>query len=165
MTEPRASRPHMPGYDLRGPEEGTGLLPWSWAEERLTASHDYWLATVWPDGRPHLMPVWGVWHEGALWFSCSGRSRKTTNLLADPQCSVSTDNPVEPVVIQGVAERVVDLDVLRVILDLENAKYSTSYTMELFDPAVNACFRAPPRWAFGLTQDDFTGSPTRWEFE
>jgi hypothetical protein len=29
MEQPRSSRPHMPGYGTLGPEEGTGLLPWS----------------------------------------------------------------------------------------------------------------------------------------
>ena len=56
MSEPNARRPYMPGYGIVGPGEGRGLLPWSWAEERLIASHDYWVATVWPDGRPHVMP-------------------------------------------------------------------------------------------------------------
>ena len=64
--EPSTSRPHMPGYGIAGPREGSGLLPWSWAVQRLTASHDYWLATVCPDGRPHVMPVWGVWHGASL---------------------------------------------------------------------------------------------------
>jgi hypothetical protein len=35
---PRASRPYMPGYGIQGPDEGSGLLPWSWAEQRLTES-------------------------------------------------------------------------------------------------------------------------------
>jgi hypothetical protein len=154
----------MPGYGLLGPAEGSGLLPWSWAEERLAASHDYWVATSWPDGRPHLMPVWALWHEGCIWFSCSGSSRKTRNLRAEPRCTIATDNALEPVVVEGIAEVVDDLDVLSVVLDLENAKYATSYTMELFDPAVNTCFRVRPVWAFGLAEGDFTGSPTRWVF-
>ena len=33
---PRASRPHMPGYGL--PEGTEGLMPWQWAEQRLTAT-------------------------------------------------------------------------------------------------------------------------------
>ena len=74
--EPEASRPHMPGYGLLGPAEGTGLLPWQWAHERLVASHDYWLATTRTDGRPHLMPVWGVWDGAALWFSSAKASRQ-----------------------------------------------------------------------------------------
>jgi hypothetical protein len=65
MATPRASRPHMPGYGSGGPTQGSGLLPWSWAEQRLLASRNYWVATSWPDGRPHVMPVWGVWHDGA----------------------------------------------------------------------------------------------------
>jgi hypothetical protein len=52
-----ASRPFMPGYGVAPASEGSGLLPWSWAEDKLRTSHDYWLGSVWPDGRPHLMPV------------------------------------------------------------------------------------------------------------
>jgi hypothetical protein len=50
----------MPGYGTLGPEEGTGLLPWSWTVERLAGSRNYWLATVRPDGRPHVRvrPRW-----------------------------------------------------------------------------------------------------------
>src|SRR5262249_26976380 len=55
LSEARASRPYMPGYGLLGPDEGTGLLPWPWAEERLTSSRNYWVVSLWPDGRPHAM--------------------------------------------------------------------------------------------------------------
>ena len=37
------------------------------AERRLTVAHDYWCATVCPDGRPHVMPVWGVWLGGRMY--------------------------------------------------------------------------------------------------
>jgi hypothetical protein len=69
------------------------------------------------------------------------------------------------VVIEGIAELIVDLDVLRLILDIENEKYSTSYAMDMLDPAVNACFRVEPVRAVGIAEGDFTGSPTRWTFE
>ena len=48
------------------------------------------------------------------------------------------------------------------MLALENAKYHTDYGIALLDPAVNATIRVRPRWAFGLAEGDFTGSPTRW---
>jgi hypothetical protein len=153
----------MPGYGVRDAGEGTGLLPWAWAEDRLTRSHDYWIATTSSDGRPHLMPVWGMWHDGVLWLSCSGGSRKTRNLLANLRCSIATDDPSEPVVVEGVAELVDDLAMLRQVLDLENAKYSTDYGIEMLDPAVNATFRVRPERVFGLLASDFTGSPTRWQ--
>jgi general stress protein 26 len=154
----------MPGYGLLGPDQGTGLLPWSWAEERLRASHDYWVASVWPDGRPHLMPVWAIWHDESLWFSSSKASRKATNLAASPRCTIATDNALEPVIVEGDAQVVSDHPTLQTVLDLENAKYHTDYSIELLDPAVNVCLRVRPLWAFGLTEADFTGSPTRWVF-
>ncbi len=35
-ADPRASRPYMPGYGILDAASGKGLLPWSWASERLT---------------------------------------------------------------------------------------------------------------------------------
>jgi PPOX class probable F420-dependent enzyme len=162
---PTASRPYMPGYGTKGPREGRGLLPWSWAEERLTNSHDYWVATVRPGGRPHLMPVWAVWDGGALWFSSSVRSRKARNLAADGRCSISTDNAWEPVVVEGVAEVITAHDALARFVTLENEKYETDYAVDFLDPAVNVTFRVTPSWVFSLTEDDFEGSPTRWSFD
>lgn len=154
----------MPGYGLRPAGEGTGLLPWSWAEERLITSRNYWVTTVWPDGRPHVMPVWGMWHQGSFWFSSSKPSRKARNLTADPRCMVATEDATNPVVVEGRATLVTDADDLAMMLALENAKYSTDYGIETLDPAMNSAFRVRPRWVFGLRADDFTGSPTRWDF-
>jgi len=95
---PQATRPFMPGYGIDPAHAGHGLLPWSWALERLRSSHEYWLATTWPDGGPHVMPVWGVWRDGALWFSSGLRSRKATNLAHDPRCVLTTDDARHPVV-------------------------------------------------------------------
>jgi pyridoxamine 5'-phosphate oxidase-like protein len=155
----------MPGYGLLPAGEGSGLLPWSWAEERLVASRNYWLTSAWPDGRPHVMPVWGMWHDGSFWFSSSKPSRKAANLSADPRCMLATEDATNPVVVEGRAELITKPDDLAEMLALENAKYSTTYGIEMLDPAVSSSFRVRPRWAFGLRADDFTGSPTRWEFE
>jgi nitroimidazol reductase NimA-like FMN-containing flavoprotein (pyridoxamine 5'-phosphate oxidase superfamily) len=154
----------MPGYGVVGAEEGSGLLPWTWAEERLVASRNYWVVTVWPDGRPHAMPVWGMWHENAFWFSSSKPSRKSRNLSAEPRCVVTTEDAENPVVVEGVAELLTSPDDLAALLALENAKYSTAYGLEMVDPAANSCFRVRPIWAFGIQAGDFTGSPTRWDF-
>ena len=95
-------------YGIQGPDEGTGLAllfgSGPGQEERLTASRNYWVTSLWPDGRPHSMPVWGVWDGEALWFSSGRRSRKARNLASDPRCVVSTENADEPVVIEGSAE-------------------------------------------------------------
>jgi PPOX class probable F420-dependent enzyme len=155
----------MPGYGIAGPEEGSGVLPWSWAEEQLVASRNFWLATRWPDGRPHAMPVWAVWHVGALWFSSSKASRKARNLAADPRCVLTTEDPTNPVVVEGEAELLTETHDLHTLLAAENAKYGTDYGIDMLDPAVNSAYRVRPRWVFGLRAGEFTGSPTRWTFE
>jgi len=154
----------MPGYGVLGATEGSGLLPWSWAEERLAASHDYWLATVWPDGRPHVMPVWAVWDAGSLWFSSSLGSRKARNLDVEPRLTVTTDNALEPVIVEGTADRVTALEARARFIGLSNAKYGTDYSVEFLDPTVNGTYRVTPRRVFGLVEADFAGSPTRWVF-
>jgi hypothetical protein len=49
-------------------------------------------------------------------------------------------------------------------LAVTNAKYGTGYGMDFMDPAKNASVRVRPRWAFGVAEQDFGGSPTRWDF-
>jgi Pyridoxamine 5'-phosphate oxidase len=165
MGQPaRSTRPYMPGYGTLPATEGSGLLPWSWAEERLVSSRNYWMVTVWPDGRPHAMPVWGMWHDGAFWFSSSKPSRKSKNLAGNTRCVVTTEDAANPVVVEGTAELLTDPKDIAKLLALENAKYETDYKIEMLDTAVNSCFRVRPIWAFGIEHGDFEGSPTRWQF-
>jgi len=163
-VDPIARRPHMPGYGIVGPSEGTGLLPWQWGTERLTRSHDYWLATVWPEGRPHVTPVWGVWRDDALSFSCAARSRKARNLEVNPLAVATTDDPANPVIVEGVVVRVLERDSIAAFAEWCDTKYETSYGFEFFDRPENACFRLEVTTAFGISGVDFTGSPTKWVF-
>ena len=66
QPSPRASRPDMPEYGLLAADQGQGLLPWEWAQQRLETSHNYWLATTRTGGRPHMTTVWGVWWENVF---------------------------------------------------------------------------------------------------
>ncbi|MBO2453887.1 pyridoxamine 5'-phosphate oxidase family protein [Actinomadura barringtoniae] len=154
----------MPGYGLQGPDEGTGLLPWEWAVRRLNAARNFWLCTVRPDGRPHAMPVWGCWSGEAFWFSSSRPSRKIKNLRDNADVVVTTEEAENPVVIEGRAEIVTDPVDLQRFIDMVNAKYDTGYRVDFLDPEVNAVVAVRPQWAFGLQQEDFKGSPTRWGF-
>lgn len=163
MPDPPASRPHMPGYGTLPPDEGTGLLPWSWAVARLRDSHDYWVGTVWPDGRPHQMPVWGVWHDDAVWFSSSLDSRKIRNIALGSEVSVATDDPLNPVIAEGPARIMTDTVSIKAFLEAVNLKYGTDYELGFLDPAKNATVRVRPRWVFALDERDFAGSPTRWD--
>jgi hypothetical protein len=108
------------------------------------------------------MPVWGVWAQGAVWFSSSRDSRKARNIASDPRAVITTDNPRQPVVVEGLVDPVQGDTVIERFTAWVNAKYRTDLTVDFFTE--NACFRLEPRWAFGLDDADFTGTPTRWGF-
>jgi hypothetical protein len=76
---------------------------------------------------------------------------------------VTTDNPIEPVGIEGAAEVVREPEAIAELVARLNDKYSAEITVAFLDPAVNATFRVRPHWVFSLNDKEFTDSPTRWE--
>jgi nitroimidazol reductase NimA-like FMN-containing flavoprotein (pyridoxamine 5'-phosphate oxidase superfamily) len=58
---------------------GTPLTALSWADvrTRVAKAGDFLLATTDPDGRPHVVPVLGVWLEGTVCFATFRQARKT----------------------------------------------------------------------------------------
>jgi PPOX class probable F420-dependent enzyme len=155
--DPTAARPHMPGYGISDSDDG--LLPFAWAEERLSEAFRYWVATISPGGAPHVMPVWAVWLGRCLWFSTGGRSRKARNLRADPRCTIHTDG-VDPVIVHGTAEFVTEPDAIAALIEAYARKYPDAPP----DPAENPIVRVRPQSVFGLIESEFATSPTRWTF-
>jgi flavin reductase (DIM6/NTAB) family NADH-FMN oxidoreductase RutF len=140
----------MPGYGIAtGPK---GMLPWSWALERLESATRYWVATVDESGAPHMMPVWAVWHDDRLWFSSGARSRKVRNLRAEPRCAVHVDGE-DPLIVHGVVDFAADPG--EGMLAAYRAKYG--------ETPPEPIARLTATWAFGLVEAQFASSPTRWE--
>ena len=86
------------------------------------------------------------------------------NLRANPHCVLTTEDAMEPVVVEGAAEFVTDPDVIGAFLAGMNAKYGTSYEIDFLDPERNATLPVTMSAVFALRTEDFTGSPTRWTF-
>ena len=153
----------MPGYGL--PTTQKGLLPWSWAEQRLKKSHNYWITTVKPEGSPHTMVVWGLWIDGRFLFSTGSKSRKARNLAKNPNCVVCTEDAHEAVIVEGMAE-VADVPTRRQLL----AKYSGKYDWDMSSMAEDILsmkepvFAVRPRVVFGLWEEKFMERSTRWTF-
>jgi pyridoxine/pyridoxamine 5'-phosphate oxidase len=146
------------GYGI--PKSKKGLLPWKWAEQRLKRSHNYWLTTVRPDGRPHVMVIWGLWLEGAFWFSTGAQSRKSKNLAGNPNCVVCTEDAAKAVIVEGVAERVTAPKSKKPFFTLYERKYEWDMSAMQSEPV----YRVRPQRAFALDESDFAGKATKWEF-
>ena len=158
----KASRPDMPkGYGLLDADDGSGLIPWAWVDEQAHKSRNYWIGTTRPDGRPHAMPVWGVWMNRMLYFGTDRLSRKARNIVANPEIVVHLESGDEAVVIEGVAEEVTDSSTLKLIDDASEAKYN-------FRPDANnvgnLTYVLRPRVVFAWKETDFPGGATRWRF-
>ena len=165
-SEPAASRPVMPeGYGV--PETDEGLLPWSWAVERLERARNYWFSTTRPDGRPHAMPAWGTWVDGALYFEGSPETRRARNIASNPAVSIHLESGDEVVILEGEAEAVAKPEralAERLAADF-TSKYAESHdyrpTPEQWDEGGLWALR--PRVAFGWSE--FPGNVTRWRFD
>jgi hypothetical protein len=123
MSEPRRERPTFPtGYGL--PDDDSGLLTWAEVRGRLEAARHYWLASVRPDGRPHLIPRWGVWVDGAFWYDGSPETRHVRNLEHNPACSLSLESGEQVVIVEGRSEATrADADGLGARISAAFAKY------------------------------------------
>lgn len=102
MAEPTADRPIMPdGYGI--PQTTSGVLSWERVERALIESIHYWVATSRPDGRPHVVPRWGVWTRDAFWYDGSPATVHTQNLNKDPRMVLHLESGEHAVVLEGEA--------------------------------------------------------------
>jgi Pyridoxamine 5'-phosphate oxidase len=163
-AQPKASRPHMPGYGL--PKHKKGLLPWKWAAHRLGKSRQYWVVTVRPDRVPHMMLVWGLWWGNAFYFSTGAESRKTRNLAKNSRCVVASEDSEQAVILEGTARKLRDVAKIRKFLPLYEHKYKWDMSAMQDDMLAlkQPVFVVHPKKAFGLAEKTFTTSATRWKF-
>jgi PPOX class probable F420-dependent enzyme len=161
--EPLAKRPAMQDYGIS--DEPEGLLPWSYASQRLAASRNSWIGTTRSDGRPHAAPVWGVWLDGSLYFGTGPGSVKARNLAANPALVVHLESGDDVVILEGEAQWLTDPDpaLWQRIADQYAAKYDG---FRPDPPSAEGPFVIlRPRIAFGWLETDFVRSATRWSFE
>ena len=161
---PKPSRPQAPGYGF--PTSAKGLLAWSWAEQRLKKSHNYWITTVKPDGSPHTMVVWGLWQDGRFLFSTGAKSRKARNLAKNLNCVVCTERAEEAVIVEGVAE-IADVTAREKFLPPYERKYKFDMSSMKADilSMKEPVFAVRPRVVFAMWEKHFQSRSTRWQFE
>ncbi|HYL61472.1 MAG TPA: pyridoxamine 5'-phosphate oxidase family protein [Candidatus Methylomirabilis sp.] len=165
MNEPKASRPYWPDFTEIPKDPRSGLKPWSWAVERLQKSHNYWIATSRPDGRAHLMLVWGVWWEDALWFSTGPNTRKAKNIAAHNHCSIGTERADEAVILEGTPEEIKDHALWKRLAAVYNAKYGGDVE-PLLTASNGNVYRVVPQTVFAQDEHapNFAESVTRFRF-
>ena len=112
--------------------------PWEDIERLLSEAQLYWIVTVRADGRPHAVPLVGVWHDGAFAFCTGPAEQKQRNLDANPRVAVTTGSTGahgwdsgKDLVIEGTAARVTDDEALQTLADAWFAKYGEDWKFEV----------------------------------
>jgi nitroimidazol reductase NimA-like FMN-containing flavoprotein (pyridoxamine 5'-phosphate oxidase superfamily) len=92
------------GYGV--PQTDEGLVTWSHVVERLEEARSYWVATLDPQSRPHVRPIWGGFVEGTLYVEGGPTTRWARNLAANPVISVHLESGDDVVIVEGTAHEV-----------------------------------------------------------
>jgi PPOX class probable F420-dependent enzyme len=97
------------------------------AAERVEEARNVWLATVRPDGHPHLVPIWYVVDEGR-WYLCTAPgSVKARNLSQNPRVALALEDGTNPYIVEGEARLV---SPSTTIVDKFKAKYDWDITTD-----------------------------------
>jgi hypothetical protein len=166
---------------------GTPLLSWSDIESRLAKGlpqapdtggpdrHTCWLATINPDGSPHVTGIGALWHDGSFWLETGNGTRKGKNLARDPRCTLSVATRAFDLVVEGDAHLVTEPTI---VAEMAARWAAEGWPCRVDDSgvALTADFSAPsagpPPWfVYRLTLRTATalatvepGGATRWRF-
>jgi PPOX class probable F420-dependent enzyme len=60
------------------------------------------VATLGPDGRPHVAPLWFAWDGSTMWLNSLVKSQRWTDLMRDPRVALVVDGGTEFYELHGV---------------------------------------------------------------
>lgn len=100
MDSPKITRPEFPkGYV----DKPASYLTWAWVAEQLTVSKHYWLASVRPNGKPHVVPRWGVFIDNKFYYDGSPETRHARNILGNPNVTLHLESGEKAIILEGTS--------------------------------------------------------------
>jgi nitroimidazol reductase NimA-like FMN-containing flavoprotein (pyridoxamine 5'-phosphate oxidase superfamily) len=151
MTDPTTK------FDSRFSDPAAGPTPWSDTRRALEQAELYWLTTVRADGRPHVTPLIGVFHDGAAHFCTGPREQKARNLEHSDRVAMTTGTNTWAagldVVVEGRAVRLGDDDVLQGVADAIEAKYGDFWHFDVADGGFHGGGGADVAYVFRVQAD------------
>lgn len=101
MEPIRITRPKFPrGYA----DKPVSYLTWEGVAAQLTQAKHYWLCSVRPDGRPHVVPRWCVYVDGKIYYDGSTETRHAINIRSNPNASLHLEDGRQAVILEGTCK-------------------------------------------------------------
>jgi nitroimidazol reductase NimA-like FMN-containing flavoprotein (pyridoxamine 5'-phosphate oxidase superfamily) len=138
---PRRVRPKLP-ENWHVPNDPKLWITWAHASDKLAREKVYWVSTASPRGRPHAVPVWGIWRKNMFYFETDPKSVKGRNLSSNPSLIVHVQDGMDTVIVKGNARREKTARVLSWLRKDYTKKYR--YTPDWSNDRKQIVFRVEP---------------------
>ena len=100
-------------------------LAWEEVRARLVEAPAYWLSLARTDGRPHVVPLDGIWVDDVWWYGGAPGTVHIRTVEANPQAVMHLPDPMRAVIVEGVVRRVSPApELAQRMADLANEKYA-----------------------------------------
>jgi hypothetical protein len=155
---------------------GHAPIDWSRAQQQLEAATGgtTFLATVRPDGRPHVAGIGALWVDGRFYIVSGAATRKSQNLAERADCVISVGLPDLDLVVEGTASKVTDVPTLERLAErydaqgwpatVEDGAFTAPYSAPSAGPPPWDLYEITPKTAFGVATAEPHGA-MRWDFE
>jgi nitroimidazol reductase NimA-like FMN-containing flavoprotein (pyridoxamine 5'-phosphate oxidase superfamily) len=162
MTDPKISRPKFPkGYA----DNPVSYVDWEWVTEQLTNSENYWLSSVRPDGRPHVVPRWGAFIDNKFYYDGSPETRHARNINENPNVTLHLESGNKAVIMEGTSKPAgkPEPEFAKRLAETMTSKYaSQGYSPEPVQWDEGGLYVFTPRQCLAWTS--FYENPTKFEF-
>jgi nitroimidazol reductase NimA-like FMN-containing flavoprotein (pyridoxamine 5'-phosphate oxidase superfamily) len=168
--------------NLSLPKYGFDSLSWDRARERLeeewkdqgpggdNCPHTHFIATVKPDGSPHVAPAGIAYHNGKFYLVSGAGTRKSKNLAANPKCTIAVAAKGLDLTVEGEAQIVRDEAKLNELAEVysgwgpkvENGAFVHDYSAPSAGPPPWDLYEITPKTVFGVATAEPHGA-TRWD--
>jgi hypothetical protein len=163
MKNLKVSRPKFPPGYVDNP---ASYVDWEWVAGQLTEAVNYWLCSVRPDGRPHVVPRWGAFLEDRFYYDGSPETRHARNIEHNPHVSLHLESGTQVIIMEGTsrpAEKP-DEEFAKRLAKAIGGKYTDQgYTPEPTQWDDGGLFVFTPRQC--ITWTVFYENPTKFVFE
>ncbi|MFL5758824.1 MAG: pyridoxamine 5'-phosphate oxidase family protein [Thermomicrobiales bacterium] len=166
-----------PMAELMVESEGAVVTPWTTvttliADPGPTATPV--LASVRPDGRPHAVPLWPTWNNGAFFLATNQGTRMRKNLAQNPNCVIVVALKGFDLVVEGEARHTTDSATLERLAEVFNGhgwpvtvtdgSFEAPFGPLTKETASYELWEVTPAVAFGIPTDESGNHPTRYRF-
>jgi Pyridoxamine 5'-phosphate oxidase len=156
-------------------EQNPTVTRWAETRQQWSKVGTTFLATVRPDGRPHIVPVGSILVDDVFYFTSGQGTRKDKNLAVNRNCALSGSGESYDFAVEGTVSRVSDPALLARLADEYNRLgWPVTVQGDVFDapfsapttgPAPYTVYRATPTVAFAFgTSENTVSKGTRYRF-